>query len=88
MKRIRKDFDEMWAAASDDVKQVFSRRHLDKVLEQAQTAATTACPTLSPVIEAMTHALTANDPKIRYLVGGSNSFVDIPNVSIMFFRIQ
>nr|KAG5714893.1 hypothetical protein BaRGS_000381 [Batillaria attramentaria] len=75
-KRIGKDFDEMWADASDDVKQLFSREHLDRLLKSLEPAALETYPTLTPVLDTIAEALTSDDPDLRYIIDGSNKLID------------
>ncbi|XP_025096723.1 D-beta-hydroxybutyrate dehydrogenase, mitochondrial-like [Pomacea canaliculata] len=76
MLRIKKDFDSMWDAASDDVKQLFKREHLDRVLAETEAAAGTSYPTVEPVLNTIEEALTSGDPEIRYIIDGSNRLMD------------
>ncbi|KAK7111477.1 D-beta-hydroxybutyrate dehydrogenase, mitochondrial-like [Littorina saxatilis] len=74
--RISREFDEMWDEASDEVKEVFSKQYLDNILHSLEPVAMTTYPTLTPVLEAITDALTSGDPEYRYIVAGSNTLMD------------
>nr|KAG5693091.1 hypothetical protein BaRGS_014041 [Batillaria attramentaria] len=74
LKRIEKDFEEMWAEASDDVKKVYDKEHLDQMLVGFGEGI--GCPTMTPVSKAITEALTSEDPEFRYLVDGSSGLID------------
>ena len=50
-------------------------------LEEAKKTASTSHPAMTPVIDAMEDALRSHCPRGRYLVDGSNSYVDVYNVS-------
>lgn len=63
------------------MKKIYSRQHLKNLLKAFDTVPANSHPTLDPVINAMTDALTSGDPEIRYLVDGSNSFIDMHCVS-------
>ncbi|XP_076458207.1 D-beta-hydroxybutyrate dehydrogenase, mitochondrial-like [Babylonia areolata] len=75
--RIEGELKEMWAEASDEVKKIFTKEHLDDVLRNTGREATITYPDLTPVIRAMTEALTSGDPDFRYIVDGSNRLFDI-----------
>ncbi|KAK7507438.1 hypothetical protein BaRGS_00001373 [Batillaria attramentaria] len=71
-KRRRADFEEMWAEASDEVKQTYIKEHFESALsamERKRASGEGARP-LTPVIDAMVEALTSGDPDFRYLVDG------------------
>ncbi|KAK7111478.1 D-beta-hydroxybutyrate dehydrogenase, mitochondrial-like [Littorina saxatilis] len=74
--RIRREFDEMWAEASDEVKEVFSRDHFDKIMSEIEADAGRSHPTLTPVVKAISDALFSGDPDYRYIVDGSNQLLD------------
>ena len=76
MARIAREFDEMWAEASDETKEVYSREHLDKIIRDTDAAAAGTYPTLTPVIDAIVDALTSGDPEYRYIDAGSNRLLD------------
>ena len=76
MARIGREFDEMWADASDEMKEVFSREQLDNILHDTEAEGSSSCATLTPVIAAMAEALTSGDPELRYIVHGSNRLLD------------
>ena len=66
--RIAREFDEMWAEVSDEMKEVYSREQLDKILHETTAEASNSYPTLTPVINAIVDALTSGDPEYRYIV--------------------
>lgn len=76
MARIRAEYDEMWQQASPEVKEIFSRDYMNKTLRDTEDCASTAYPTLTPVIDTMVEALSSCDPEYRYLIDGSNSLMD------------
>lgn len=76
MARITREFDEMWTEASDEMKEVYTREQLDKVLRDTDALASSTYPTLTPVIDAIVDALTSGDPEHRYIIDGSNSLFD------------
>ncbi|XP_076459307.1 D-beta-hydroxybutyrate dehydrogenase, mitochondrial-like isoform X1 [Babylonia areolata] len=75
--RIDREFKEMWDEASDEVKEVFSKEHLDNfksMLGKVSGAATNT--SLTPVIHTITEALTSGDPDLRYIVDGIGGWFD------------
>ncbi|KAK7507641.1 hypothetical protein BaRGS_00001576 [Batillaria attramentaria] len=67
--RLRGEFEEMWAEASEEVKELYGREDMDKILEGFKNSAHAARPgaPTTPVTDVMTEALTSGDPELRYL---------------------
>ena len=79
--RVKREYEEMWKAASSEVKQIFTRKYIDKSLREHDEAALTTSPSIQPVIDVMVEALTVEEPDFMYLVDGSNISIDVMNVS-------
>ena len=82
---MKKDFDDMWNEATEEVKNTYGRDYLDHHNQLVKDAIPQSCFDVSLVTEAMVHALMAEHPKTRYLINGSSSWMDIywvgvPNV--------
>ncbi|KAK7507643.1 hypothetical protein BaRGS_00001578 [Batillaria attramentaria] len=72
--KLRSMAKEQWECASDEVKELYGKATLDRRLAAFEkTWASPAGPhrfPVTPVIDALTEALTSDDPELRYLVDG------------------
>ncbi|XP_046560896.1 D-beta-hydroxybutyrate dehydrogenase, mitochondrial-like [Haliotis rubra] len=74
--RIRKDLDEQWEEASEDVRQTYGKDYLDEQFQAAIASSSTSFPTLHPIMVAFKDALLNEQPQKRYLTDGSNGLYD------------
>jgi hypothetical protein len=75
--RLKKDFEEMWVGASEEVREAYGREYLRQHEDMVEEVAATACQDIGRVTDAMVHALFATNPKTRYLVPGSSGWIDL-----------
>ena len=87
MARIGREFEEMWKEASKEAKEVFTKAARDRILKETDAHASDTYPTLTPVIRAITDALTSGDPEFRYIVDGSNKWIDTYCVCGLFYLV-
>ncbi|XP_067673652.1 17-beta-hydroxysteroid dehydrogenase type 6-like isoform X1 [Haliotis asinina] len=74
--RMRDEYDEMWEKASSDVKETYGKAYLDAKYDAIAQSASTTCSTLAPVVDALEDSVCNVNPLTRYLVSGSNQWVD------------
>ncbi len=67
----------MWENMNDELKQTYGKDYVDTFVSEAENAIPLAMFDCSPVITAMTHALFAQSPNIRYFIPGSSSSIEI-----------
>lgn len=82
-KRYSEEADEMWEAASDDVRSTYGKRYLDAMLAKQRTSTAGGGLTTGPVIDALEDAIMSGRPETRYIVDGG--FFDIYTVS--YFKV-
>ncbi|XP_021365329.1 D-beta-hydroxybutyrate dehydrogenase, mitochondrial-like isoform X1 [Mizuhopecten yessoensis] len=73
---IRRDFDTMWAEATEETRRTYGKAYLETQYSNATNISSTSAPSLDPIIDAMVDALLNTRPQTRYLIGGSNGLVD------------
>ena len=74
---MKRDFEEMWEGASEEVRATYGREYLNHHNAIVEEAIPTACQEINLVTEAIVHSLMAVTPKTRYLINGSTGWVDI-----------
>jgi len=79
LKTLKRFLDEQWDEASEATKQFYGQAHVQHQLEDAKKSASTTHRNVTPVLDAMEDALLSQCPKFRYLVDGSNSYIDVYN---------
>ena len=65
MPRIKADFEEMWADMDPETRAAYGRDYVDAGWQGAEAAIPTACMNISPVVDAMAHAVLARYPRSR-----------------------
>jgi len=75
--KLVRSYNEQWDACPETVQAAYGKEHaIDSFLKMSEAERKASARNIYPVIEAMTHALLAIKPKKRYMIGGSNSFID------------
>ncbi|XP_053407090.1 D-beta-hydroxybutyrate dehydrogenase, mitochondrial-like [Mercenaria mercenaria] len=74
LKRYREEADEMWQAASEDVRKTYGRKYIDAVIAKQEGVLTGSATTTKPVIDALEDAIVSTRPHTRYLVDGGGWF--------------
>ena len=78
---MSKDFEAMWVDMDDDMRERYSKEYVDGFKNLITSSDRVSSFDISPVIKAMCDAALAVKPKIRYLIGGGNTWVDPYKVS-------
>jgi hypothetical protein len=76
MRRYRRELDDQWNTASDEIRTVYDERRPDDIYRAITSGKMTSHRTVDPVIDAMEHAICHVTPRCRYLVDGSNQQFD------------
>ena len=72
MKSLKDSFE----AADTQTRESYGSDYINFLIEGLRECGKTTHPTLDPVMKAMEHAMTSNRPQCRYLVQGSNKWLD------------
>jgi hypothetical protein len=76
MGRYRRELQDQWDGASDEVKAVYGNNYADRKYKEILDATTSSHPVVTPVVDAMTTAVCHVTPRTKYLIGGSNQIID------------
>lgn len=68
--RYTEEADEMWHAASDDVRATYGKRYLDAMLARQRASIKGGGSSTKPVIDALEDAIMSGRPETRYLIDG------------------
>lgn len=81
--------DTMWACASDDAKSIYGKEYLDSQIRTVEKVSeNTNEAYVTPVIEAMVHAVTSDHPKYRYLIDGGFRFYELDEYCVSFLQFK
>ncbi|XP_052811177.1 D-beta-hydroxybutyrate dehydrogenase, mitochondrial-like [Mya arenaria] len=69
-KRYEEELNEIWAAASPDVKVTYGRKYVDAYLAQQRASTSGGGLTTRPVVDALEDAVVSTRPHTRYMVDG------------------
>ena len=72
MKSLKDSFD----SASPQTRGSYGKDYVNSLIEGLRECGKTTHPTLKPVMKAMEHAVTSTRPHGRYLIQGSNKWLD------------
>lgn len=68
--RYAEEADEMWQAASDDVRATYGKRYMDAMLASQRASIKGGGSSTKPVIDALEDAIMSGRPETRYLIDG------------------
>ncbi|KAH9508448.1 Retinol dehydrogenase 7 [Bulinus truncatus] len=71
---ISGEMKKMYEKASEEVKATYSRDYLDKYKAKMLQVSRSSSPNLEPVLDAVVHAVTAQFPHRRYLIGSNELY--------------